>query len=311
MPIASLQRAAAFVVAAVVIAGCHASNDEAPAVPMKSSSIPQSRVTRIKVYVTQANGASDGFVYGYTGNNKANRSPACTLKGQKFDHSQIAVDASGNVYLPNIETGRIDVYAPDCGSRLASVTDPYGADVDVTVGNDGTFFGVGNSHVSVCTTSGCASELADPSILQLETAAVDAFGNVWATYYSQKGAPSLIVWPNGSMPGKPVSGYVNTNTPGDLSFDNTGNLISVQTLFAHVFVYRCSETKATCTNTRTVTLRSGALFGSLNASNRDFQVSDYANNKVDVYSYPAFAFLYSYNRGLKEGYSTQGIAQKP
>lgn len=88
-------------------------------------------------------------------------------------------------------------------------------------------------------------------------------------------------------------------------------MISLQTLFSHVYVYRCNAETATCTNTKTISLRSAALYGPLNAANTDFQVSDYPNNAVDVYSYPGFTFKYTYNRGLRQNYSTQGLAQTP
>lgn len=296
--------------AAVGMTGCGARDAAAPANLFGPSALmPQLRAAKVSVYVAQANGAG-GFVNGYGANNKANRAPACTITGQKFDHSQIAVDAGGNVYLPNLQTSTIDVYAADCGRLTAAVKDPYGADVDVALGNNGTFYGAGGTHVAICTTAGCTRELTDPSIFQLETAAVDASGNVWASYYDQKGVPSLIVWRGGSMPGKQVDGYINQNTPGDLAFDRQDNLIALQTLFSHVYVYRCDAGTATCTNTKTITLRSGALFGALNAANTDFQVAEYPHNAVDVYSYPSFAFEYTYTNGLRQGYSTQGIAQK-
>ncbi len=274
-----------------------------------AGAFPGVRAGGVSVYVTQANGAADGIVYGYAAGNKANRVPACTIAGQKFDHSQIAVDASGNTYSPNLEASTINIYAPHCGTLSASVKDPYGADLDVALGDGGTFYGVGGRHVSICTTGGCTGQLTDSSIFQLETAAVDASGNVWASYYNQKGAPSLIIWPGGSMPGKTVNGYVNQNTPGDLAFDRSGNLLALQTLFPRVYIYQCDASAATCTNTKIVALRSGSLYGALNASNTDFQATDYEGNAVDVYSYPSFTFRYTYNRGLKQGYSAQGIAQ--
>jgi hypothetical protein len=36
---------------------------------------------------------------------------------------------------------------------------------------------------------------------------------------------------------------------------------------------------------------------------------DYANDSVDVYRYPSFKYEYSYDRGLRGGYSVEGIVQ--
>jgi hypothetical protein len=302
-----LSLAAAFLCGMIaVFDGCAGRDAGAPSASSPATMVRQTGA-RVGAYVTQANGGANGVVFGYPAGNKSNAGPECSISGQKFDHSQIAVDAAGNLYLPNISTGVISVYAPNCGRLIGTVTDPYGADGDVALGTN-TFYAVGGTHVAVCTMTGCASELTDPSVRQLETAAVDSQGNVWASYYNVAGAPSLIVWPNGSMPGHVVTGYVNQNTPGDLIFDKSGTLLSLQSLFDHVYIYRCDAATATCTNTRTVKLKYGSLFGALNAKNTVFQAADYPNNSVSVYAYPEFKYEYSYNRGLMQGYSVQGIA---
>ena len=279
----------------------------APSAPLGSAAAPAARA-RTGVFVTEANGSSDGMVFGYKPQDKTNQPPSCTIGSQNFDHSQIAADSSGNLYLPNIETSVIGVYAPNCGQLVRGITDPYGAPIDVTV-RGSAIYAVDYQHVAVCSTSGCSSALTDASIHQLETAAVDSKGNVWASYYNQGFAISLIVWPGGAMPGHVVTGYVNQNTPGDLMFDNSDTLVSIQTLFTHAYVYRCSAAAATCTNLRTVSLRGGSLFGALNAKNTDMQITDYANGAVDVYAYPSLKYEYSYNEGFQPGYSVQGIAQ--
>jgi hypothetical protein len=301
--------------AAIALAGCAARGDSA-SYASTSGALPQtqreaSASARAEVYVTQSNGSANGIVFGYGARNKRNNVPQCTLTGQKFDHTQIAADAAGNIYSPNLETSEINVYAPNCGALLASVKDPYGADVDVALGTGGKFYTAGNTHVSACTMSGCTSELTDPSISQLETVAADAHGNVWAAYYNKGGVPSLIVWPGGSMPGKPVSGYVNQNTPGDIQFDKHDTLVSLQSLFTHVYIYHCDVAAATCTNTKTISLHGGSLFGALNAKNTNFQATDYEGDAVDVYAYPSFKYEYSYSRGLLSGSSAQGIAEAP
>lgn len=250
------------------------------------------------------------MIFGYRARNKSNRAPECSIGYQNFAQSQIAVDASGNVYSPDFRTGDISIYGPNCGSLIASVNDPYGSDVDVAVGKKGIFYGVGGTHVSVCTLSGCTSELTDSSIKQLETAAVDGGGTVWASYYNQRGVPSLIAWtPGGDV--QIMSGYVNQNTPGDLMFDNRGRLVSLETQRFKVYVYQCDVYEAICFKPKTHRLKARSLFGSLNAANTNFQATDYANNAVDVYSYPHFKYEYSYSRGLKASYGVQGIAQVP
>ncbi|MBV8066967.1 MAG: hypothetical protein JO113_03240, partial [Candidatus Eremiobacteraeota bacterium] len=87
--------------------------------------------------------------------------------------------------------------------------------------------------------------------------------------------------------------------------------ISLQTLFSHVYLYQCDAATAECNNTKTITLHSGSLYGSLNATNTDYQATDYRGDSVDVYAYPSFAYEYSYSRGLTKNASAQGLAQTP
>ncbi|HVR45584.1 MAG TPA: hypothetical protein VMT95_02900 [Candidatus Binatia bacterium] len=263
---------------------------------------------RVGVYVAQANGAADGIVFEFGTQNRKNKAPSCSIGNQKFVDTDIAADPAGNLYLANVQSGAVNVYGPNCGNLVASFIDPYGSDGDVAL-HGSTIYAVGSQHVAVCTRKGCSGELTDPSILQLETAAVDSKGNVWGSFYNQQGRISLIVWQNGAMPGHSVSGYVNQNTPGGLIFDKHDNLVSIQTRFFHAYAYRCDAAAASCTNTGTFTLHAASLFGAFNARNTDIQVTDYANDSVDVYAYPEFTYEYSYDNGLIKTSSVQGIAQ--
>ena len=212
---------------------------------------------------------------------------------------------------PNIETASIDVYAPNCGNRIASIHDPYGADLDVALGNGTKSTAPAGARVAVCTISGCSRELTTRPSVQLETAAVDAKGNVWATCCrrGQRHRPHRLGRRRDARQGRPR--LCQTRTRRDnIKFDKRGNLISLQSLFSHVYLYRCNASTASCTNTRVVNLKdSSGSFGSLNAKNTDYQVTGYASDEMDVYAYPWFEYKYSYNNGLRGDYSVQGIVQ--
>jgi hypothetical protein len=311
----TMNRIALFGVAALA-AGCAQSPGTVPSgLPISSAAVAQQApirdagaAARAGVFVTQANGSTDGMVFGFKAPNKTGQPPVCSIGSQNFDDTQIAADLAGNLYLPNVETSVIGVYSPNCGQLVRGIADPYGSAVDVAV-HGNTIFAAGGQTVAVCTTSGCASSLTDPSIFQLETTAVDSKGNVWASYYNQTGAVELIVWPHGKMPGRVASGYVNANTPGDLIFDKNDTLVSIQTRFSHAYVYHCNAATAACTNAAIFTLHGTSLFGALDARNTNVQITDYGDGAVDVYAYPSFTYEYSYSRGFMPNYSVQGIVQ--
>lgn len=262
------------------------------------------------VYVAQANGAGDGLVFGYGLHNRADNAPKCSISGLKFEETQIASDAKGNLYLPNVATSALQVFAPHCGRLVKTFDDSKSGGGDLAVAVDGSVAYVGGgTHVSACGGGGCTRELTDDSIFQLESVAVDHSGNVWASYYNQSFAPALIVWRGGQMPGRTVSGYANQNTPGGLTFDRHDTLVSIQSRFQHVYVYRCEAATASCTNTQTFTLKAASVFGALNAKNTNYQATDYAFDAIDVYAYPSFKYLYSYSNGLMPTYSVEGITQ--
>jgi len=56
-------------------------------------------------------------------------------------------------------------------------------------------------------------------------------------------------------------------------------------------------------------LRGGSSSGALNAANTDVEVTDVTRASVDVYSYPAFEYEYSYDSGLSSRYAQMGIVQ--
>jgi hypothetical protein len=256
------------------------------------------------VYVSQTNGGGTSTLFGFGAHNRDDRRPDCTI-AEPNSVEDIGSDASGNVYVPSIAGESVTVYAPHCGSVIATFADKYGSPLGAVVRDNTIYLANENGNVAVCALGGCSSELTDPSIFQMTSAAVDPAGNVWAAYYDQRSAISLIVWRHASMPGHVVSGYVNNPVPGGILFDKHGGLISVA--FGTAFTYGCSARRASCTSTGLKQLQGASNFAALNAANTSIQVTDFSNTSVDVFSYPDFTYSYSYDRGFDAGSSVQGI----
>ncbi|HEY5095133.1 MAG TPA: hypothetical protein VII69_08475 [Candidatus Eremiobacteraceae bacterium] len=217
-------------------------------------------------------------------------------------------DSAGNVFIPSGATNTVKAYAPLCGRLVASFHDQFGVPMDA-IPTGGTIYVPSANGVAVCSLSGCSSNLTDASILQITSAGVDAAGNVWAANYNLRFAVALVVWPHATMPGRVVSGYVDTLSPGDILFDKNNVLISVASPFATVTTFNCKANSASCAKTGSFPLRSASNFGALNAANTDFQVADLRLDSIDVYAYPSIAYKYSYDRGFRQGSSPAGVTQ--
>jgi hypothetical protein len=259
-------------------------------------------------YVSQTNGADQSVAFGFRSGNEKDRGPACTIGGVNGITGTLGSDPAGNVYVPDAVASTVTEYAPNCGAVVGSFGDPYGSPIGALPSANAIYV-PSRTNVAACSMAGCTSDLTDPSLFEITSAAVDSSGNVWAAYYSSKGTISLIVWRGGVMPGRAVSGYINSNAPGGILFDKHDRLISIMAPFATAYVYRCSAKRAACTNTGQGTLRGGSNFGALNARNNEIQVTDHTNASVDVYAYPSFTYKYSYHRGLVSGYAVMGITQ--
>jgi hypothetical protein len=261
------------------------------------------------VYVSQTNGGGTSYVFEFGAQNKRNHAPICSIAGSA-DVMNLASDAFGDVYVPDGATDTVSEYSPDCGKRLARISDQFGLPSGVLLAGSAIYL-PSASGIAVCGRNGCSSNLTDASIFEITSAAVDARGDVWAANYDQRFAISLVVWRRGSMPGHVVSGYSNTLSPGDIVFDKNDTLISIEAPFSTLTTFQCHARSAACAQTGSFPLHGASNFGALNAVNTDFQVADYRADAIDVYAYPTFDFQYSYDAGLKPGFSVVGVAQVP
>jgi hypothetical protein len=246
----------------------------------------------------------------------------------------MGTDKKGNVYVPSGSTDTVNVFSPNCGKEIASYSDPYGQPVDIAfpprdanshavkpetiertqdavfdiVGSSGSEYG----NVALCTIAkGCASELTDPSVNTVYAGAYDSAGDVWASYLNQENVPALIVWPKGKMPGEVVSGYINTGV-GGLQFDGNGNLVAMNqtNTTSGAVSYTCTVGPASCTSNGSYTFNGRELYGKLALGDTLFDVADFEYGSIDVYSYPAFTYQYSYSQGLAQSLMVVGVTLK-
>jgi hypothetical protein len=101
---------------AIATASCSANSSTAPPLSRPAWQREAPAAIRVGVYVGQA--SYNSVIFGYRARNKSNRAPECSIAYQNFAQSQIAVDASGNVYSPDFRTDNINIYGPNCGSLI-------------------------------------------------------------------------------------------------------------------------------------------------------------------------------------------------
>jgi len=296
---------------ACLLSGCGASTNaygggsSSPVHPAWWRSAPDSVAKN--VYVTQESGSGAARLFAFGPQNKNNSAPICTMSAPN-GVVDIGADASGDVYVPDIARGNVRIIAPNCGAVIGRIHDQFGGPIGVVVQPPAIYIADG-SGVDVCSRSGCTSHLTDPSIVQLSSAAADGLGDVWGAGYGSSGI-SLVVWQNAKMPGHVVSGYIESDTPGDIMFDNTGDLVTVDSHFGQAYRFKCQLVYFACTQLVKINLHGASNFGALNGANSDIQVTDFQNSSVDVYSYPNFRYEYSYDAGFN-GDAVEGIAQVP
>jgi hypothetical protein len=265
------------------------------------------------------------MVYGYPEINRHNHPPICTETGVSNAVNGIAVDAKGNLIVPNGAQGAVFIFQGPgmCGPMLGSFTDPYGMPSDasspdaatgiIAVGN---IFDNGNTpgSISICTLSGgCTVNLTNPNLNEVAGVAMDRNGDCWASG-SNGSAATLTYFKSCAGAGRSATGFKNDDY-GGLDVDSAGNLVSIDEEgggTGQVWVY--SGCKPACKRVGgPFALHGAAVFGHLNKKSTRFVTGDFQFLQVDIYSYSptAIKYLYSFNKGLSPSADVEGAAYNP
>jgi sugar lactone lactonase YvrE len=262
-------------------------------------------------------------VYGYTRNNRTNQPPVCTVSPFMSVNGGIGVDRSGNLWVPDMGAGpprTITEYGPDCGAAKTVLSDPgdvgpdnvaFDTDGHVYVSNAFANSGAAGNILQYTGTS-ITKTLSDPDIATPQGLAVDHRNNVWVSYRDPDSTGTYVAeFRRGNMPAK-LFKNISLGFPGSLQFDRHQNLMGPNGNFSSLDIYAPPYTE---TNpTKRLILENGKVTDPTMCTLGPDQGRLYCTfgffSLVNVFSYPAGKFLYTYNNGLA-GLEPEGIANDP
>lgn len=275
------------------------------------------------VYVAAYFGNTPIFAYDYSTTQK-NLPPICDVPGSYVVN--VATDTRGDLIDPDGGSRTVTIFRgpSPCGNKAGSFADNAGQPSDAASWNalTGKIYvaniqatGHANGSVSVCTlAAGCTAVLTSHAISgQLFGIAEDKAGNVFASGYTtaQNTGASLVYWKAGA--GNPIrlSAYKNI-TPGGLTMDPSGNLLSPDTFNRKLWVYSGCPFK--CVAHGPFALKGQSVYGRVNSTGTTFEAADFEYGRVDVYAYlgtSGIRYRYSFSAGLDPGADVEGIAIDP
>jgi hypothetical protein len=261
-------------------------------------------------------------LYGYVRQNKTNDPPSCTLSGVVFPND-IASDDRGNIIVPDGGSRSVNVYkgSGQCGSLIGSFHDRSGQPSDATSMNaekgeiavahiySSKGFGHRGGTVTVCTIAGsCATPLVNANMYEVAGVAMSRSGDCWVTALNGSGTPTMTYFQGCQGAGVTATGFRNANV-GGLDIDNQGNIVSISSYDAKVYVYSgCNPACKLVSGP--FNLNGEAIFGHLNRQAMALATADFQYGQVDVYMYTPkkIKYLYSFNNGLSATDVVEGVA---
>jgi hypothetical protein len=242
-------------------------------------------------------------------NNKPpkNCEPASSTNG-------IAIDRTGNLWVPDGRANTTTEYAPNCGSAKLTIPDSTGEPADVGFDGKNRVYILNLNNVTgpptvqyYNSTSGAQlGTLSDPSFNVLFGVGTDRLGNVFVSNLTTNNVGIVIEFPHGKMPGSQLSG-VSLGLPGAPTFDSANNLIIADWFHKTIDVF----TPPYAGSPTTAPLMGASIWCKLNHGQSHLYCGDADNGSIDVYAYPGNAYEYSYTSGLSANALVTGVAPAP
>ena len=224
----------------------------------------------------------------------------------------IAVDAGGNLWVPNGRADTTTKYAPNCGAALLTIPDPTGEPADLTFDSKGNVYIMnlsdlsGPPTVNVYDAAGSQiTTLSDPSFEVPMGIGTDSHDNVFVSNLQKNNTGNVVVFPGGQMPGRALA--ASLGLPGKPVFDAKNNMIlsDWEALTLDVFAppYRGTP--------KTSPIKGASIWCPLGTTKKRIFCGDADNGSIDVFAYPGGNYLYSYTAGLSASELVTGVAPAP
>lgn len=273
---------------------------------------------KAQVYVAAYNASGSTPVDDFNAGDTKNKGDFCQIAAVGEGINAVDVDPSGELWVPqglDTKTGKADIvsFAPSCGAEGKTLSDGKGQPAGIAFAPDGTRYvndiqgpasSAGNVAVYPPGKTKPSRLLTNSQILLANGVGVDSKGNAYVSFYTPASKTGVMKFKDGKMPGT-VLGKIHDGAPGAIAFDKNDNLIVTDDAAVTIDVYPPPYDKAP----KVFPMQGHSPECSLNKAQTDLACGDKTNTSVDVYSYPAGKYLYSFNNGLTP--TVIGIAQDP
>ena len=245
-------------------------------------------------------------------NDKKNKPPSSCEAASSTNG--IAMDRSGNLWVPDGRADTTTEYGPNCGSAKLTIADPTGEPADVALqGRNRVYILNLNDHSGAPTvqfyngtTGAQLGTLSDPSFKDLFGIGTDNLGNVFVSNLTSSNVGIVVEFPHGMMPGSVLSG-VSLTLPGAPAFDRKNNLTITDWRRGTIDVFSPPYTGAPTT----APLMGASIWCKLNHQQTDLYCGDAGHGAIDVYAYPKGTYEYSYTADLSSSALVTGVAPAP
>ncbi|HEY3676352.1 MAG TPA: hypothetical protein VGK84_10220 [Candidatus Tumulicola sp.] len=244
-----------------------------------------------------------------------NNPVAGTLTGTFESPEDMAVDASGNLYVANGNAQNVLVYPAGATSPGTTLSAPDGFPDDVAVAPNGTVYAAnlwgmagnpGTIEVYKKGTTSPTSVLRDQGFSEVMGVALDRRGNVFVSYnQNHETFGAVEEFRNGS----PVATKISVGTAGGIGFDPYGHMLLIDRKSSTLNVYDAGSTKPKYK----LALPGSPIYFKIGPNKKMLYVANLTQGEIDAYDYTPskITLVNKITNGMNASSDNLGVALSP